>query len=251
MRQIILDTETTGLEASQGHRIIEIVGLEMLNRKLTGRYIHFYCHPERDIDPEAERVHGISLDFLADKPRFSALAPEIIDFISDAELIIHNAVFDLGFLNAEFERVDLPRVETLCAGVIDTLTMARELFPGKRNSLDALCDRYGIDRSERVRHGALIDCELLAEVYLSMTRGQESFAIEIDLDERHEELGAGSLPFERKPINIIYPSNEEREAHARYLTELDNCVNGICVWRQFSDAGTRAEPNAAAKQEPI
>lgn len=238
MRQIILDTETTGLEPSQGHRIIELVGLEMLNRKLTGRFIHFYCHPERDIDPEAERVHGISLDFLADKPRFSAVAQEIADFLRDAELIIHNAPFDVGFLNAEFERNGRGTVERLCAGVIDTLAMAREQFPGKRNSLDALCDRFEIDRSDRTLHGALIDCELLAEVYLSMTRGQESLAMEIELGEDTDQTTAGALTFERKPIRIIYPNEEERQNHQQYLDALDKTVRGQCVWRQLSARST-------------
>ncbi|MDR2838209.1 MAG: DNA polymerase III subunit epsilon, partial [Azonexus sp.] len=174
MRQIILDTETTGLDPRQGHRIIEIAALEMTNRRLTGRHLHKYINPEREIDEGAQAVHGISLDFLADKPKFADIADEFLDFINGAELIIHNAPFDLGFLNAELSRLDRVPVETLCNGVTDTLKMARDLHPGKRNSLDALCERYEIDNSSRTLHGALLDTELLAEVFLAMTRGQNS-----------------------------------------------------------------------------
>lgn len=242
MRQIILDTETTGLEPSQGHRIIEFAGLEMVNRKLTGRSLHLYIHPERDIDPDAERVHGISLDFLADKPRFAAVGPEIADFLRDAELIIHNAPFDVGFLNAEFDRIGIERVSTLCASVIDTLVMARDQFPGKRNSLDALCDRFEIDRSNRTLHGALIDCELLGEVYLWMTRGQNSLVMDIDLDVGGgADLGA--LEFERKPITILRPNTEELAAHATYLDDLDKAVKGTCLWRSL-ESPPAAEPQA-------
>ncbi|WP_024301750.1 DNA polymerase III subunit epsilon [Pseudogulbenkiania sp. MAI-1] len=234
MRQIILDTETTGLEPSQGHRIIEFAGLEMVNRKLTGRSLHLYIHPEREIDPDAERVHGISLDFLADKPRFASVGPEIADFLRGAELIIHNAPFDVGFLNAEFERLGIERIDTLCASVIDTLVMARDQFPGKRNSLDALCDRFEIDRSNRTLHGALIDCELLGEVYLWMTRGQNSLVMDIDLDAGGgAELAA--LEFERKPIKVIRASEEELSAHAAYLDELDKAVKGTCLWRSLEN----------------
>jgi DNA polymerase-3 subunit epsilon len=234
MRQIILDTETTGLEAAQGHRIIEFAGLEMVNRKLTGRHLHLYFHPDRAIDPDAERVHGISLDFLADKPRFSAVAHEVVDFLRDAELIIHNAPFDVGFLNAEFSRAGVGPVAGLCAGVIDTLPMARDQFPGKRNSLDALCDRFGIDRSNRSVHGALIDCELLAEVYLSMTRGQESLVMDIDLDD-NTSLGADGLHFERKPLRVLAATAEEETAHAGYLDELDRACKGRCVWHALTE----------------
>ncbi|TDR77924.1 DNA polymerase III subunit epsilon [Paludibacterium purpuratum] len=230
MRQIILDTETTGLEPSQGHRIIEFAGLEMVNRKLTGRHLHLYFHPDRAIDPDAERVHGISLDFLSDKPRFSSTGREVVDFIRDAELIIHNAPFDVGFLNAEFDRIGIAPVTQLCAGVIDTLAMARDQFPGKRNNLDALCDRFDIDRSNRTLHGALIDCELLAEVYLSMTRGQESLAMDIDLDDGPLDLqhGAG---FERKPLTVLATGGAELAEHRGYLDDLDKIVKGSCLWR--------------------
>lgn len=230
MRQIILDTETTGLEPSQGHRIIEFAGLEMINRKLTGRHLHLYFHPERAMDPDAERVHGISLDFVADKPRFASTGPELVEFIRDADLIIHNAPFDVGFLNAEFERIGIEPVDKLCPNVIDTLAMARDQFPGKRNNLDALCDRFAIDRSNRTLHGALIDCELLAEVYLSMTRGQESLAMDIELEDGPGDLAHG-LGFERKPLIVQRATADELQAHQQYLDQLDQIVKGRCVWR--------------------
>ncbi len=234
MRQIILDTETTGLEPSQGHRIIEFAGLEMVDRKLTGRHLHLYMHPEREIDPDAERVHGISLDFLADKPKFHAVADELVEFISGAELIIHNAPFDVGFLNAEFSRLGIAPVDKLCALVTDTLRMARDTFPGKRNSLDALCDRFEIDRSNRTLHGALIDCELLAEVYLWMTRGQESLMM--DAGPGEGESGTGlNLAFERKPLMVLAPTAEELAAHQEYLDLLDKTVKGSCLWRSIEN----------------
>ncbi|MGL6071284.1 DNA polymerase III subunit epsilon [Craterilacuibacter sp.] len=236
MRQIILDTETTGLEPSQGHRIIEFAALEMVDRKLTGRHLHLYMHPERAIDPDAQRVHGISLEFLEGKPRFAAIAAEIADFIADSELIIHNAPFDIGFMNAEFERVGLPQVAGQCASVIDTLVMARDQRPGKRNSLDALCDHFDVDRSNRTVHGALIDCELLAEVYLWMTRGQESLVMDIEPEER-EVNTLELVSFERKPIPVLRASTEEQQAHEHYLDALDKSVKGVCLWRQLAVGG--------------
>ena len=172
MRQIFLDTETTGLEHKLGHRIIEIAGVEMRNRRLTQRHFHHYINPERDIDAGALEVHGITLAFLQDKPRFADIAAEFLEFIRDAELIIHNAPFDIGFLNAELARLDMAPVDTICHSVQDTLRMAKELFPGKRNNLNALCERYNVDNSHRTLHGALLDAEILAEVYVDMTRGQ-------------------------------------------------------------------------------
>ncbi|MCP9760647.1 DNA polymerase III subunit epsilon [Aquitalea sp. S1-19] len=236
MRQIILDTETTGLEPSQGHRIIEFAALEMVDRKLTGRHLHLYMHPERAIDPDAQRVHGISLEFLEGKPRFADVAAEISDFIADGELIIHNAPFDIGFMNAEFERAGLPMTAMQCAGVIDTLVMARDQFPGKRNSLDALCDRFDVDRSNRTVHGALIDCELLAEVYLWMTRGQESLAMDVEQEENGLET-LELLNYERKPIPVLRASEDELAEHAQYLDALDKSVKGVCVWRQLEAGG--------------
>jgi DNA polymerase-3 subunit epsilon len=239
MRQIILDTETTGLEPSQGHRIIEIAGLEMVDRKLTGRNLHLYFHPERQIDPDAERVHGISLDFLSDKPRFATTAHEVTDFLRDAELLIHNAPFDVGFLNAEFERIGAEPVSSLCASVVDTLAMARDLFPGKRNSLDALCDRFDIDRSNRTVHGALIDCELLAEAYLWMTRGQESLVMDIELDD-HSGMDAAALGLERKPLLVLRAEGQDLQEHQAYLDQLDKIVGGQSVWRMVESGGEPA-----------
>lgn len=229
MRQIILDTETTGLDPDQGHRIIEFAGLEMINRKLTGKHLHLYIHPERDIDPDAERVHGISLASLEGKPRFAQVAEQMADFMRDAELIIHNAPFDVKFLNAEFDRLGLPKIKQLVGQVTDTLAMARDQFPGKRNSLDALCDRFDIDRSNRTLHGALIDCELLSEVYLWMTRGQESLVMDIDVDAGSAQ--GGDIQFERKPLLVRRASEEEQAAHQGYLGELDKAVKGSCLWR--------------------
>ncbi|ATP27940.1 DNA polymerase III subunit epsilon [Chromobacterium violaceum] len=229
MRQIILDTETTGLDPQQGHRIIEFAGLEMVGRKLTGRHLHLYIHPEREIDPEAQRVHGISLEFLAGKPVFAKVAHEIADFLRDAELIIHNAPFDVGFLNAEFAKAGIEPVGKLCASVIDTLAEARDMFPGKRNSLDALCDRFEIDRSNRTLHGALVDCELLSEVYLWMTRGQESLAMDIEVELPGGD--AGAIQFERKPLKVLAASEAEEAEHQAYLDVLDKAVKGVCVWR--------------------
>ena len=240
MRQIILDTETTGLDP-QSHRLIEVAGLEMVNRKLTGRHLHLYIHPQRDIDPDAQRVHGISLDMLEGKPVFKAVAGEIADFLRDAELIIHNAAFDIGFLNAEFARVGLPATQKVAGNVIDTLAMAREIFPGKRNNLDALCDRFDIDRSNRTLHGALIDCELLADVYLAMSRGQESLEMAIEPDQGE----GGTLRLgNRKPLVVQKASEAECAVHSRYLELLDKKAGGPCVWRDYEPlppaAGTEA-----------
>ena len=233
MRQIILDTETTGLDPDQGHRIIEFAGLEMINRKLTGQHLHLYIHPERDIDPDAERVHGISLSSLEGKPRFAQVAEQMADFMRDAELIIHNAPFDVKFLNAEFDRLGLPKIKQLVGQVTDTLAMARDQFPCKRNSLDALCDRFDIDRSNRTLHGALIDCELLSEVYLWMTRGQESLVMDIDVDAGNTL--SGDIQFERKPLLVRRASEEELAAHQGYLGDLDKAVKGSCLWRTLEN----------------
>ncbi|UTH74849.1 DNA polymerase III subunit epsilon [Chromobacterium sp. IIBBL 290-4] len=234
MRQIILDTETTGLDPQQGHRIIEFAGLEMIGRKLTGKHLHLYIHPERPIDPDAQRVHGISLEFLEGKPVYAKVAQEIADFLRDAELIIHNAPFDVGFLNAEFGKLGLPPVHELCANVIDTLAEARDMFPGKRNSLDALCDRFEIDRSNRTLHGALVDCELLSEVYLWMTRGQESLAMDIDV-EVPGALSGQDIDFERKPLKVARANEAELAEHQAYLDTLDKTVKGACIWRALEN----------------
>ena len=234
MRQIVLDTETTGLDPRSGHRIIEVACIEMVNRRLTGRHLHKYTNPEREIDEGAQAVHGISLEFLADKPKFADIADEFLEFINGAELIIHNAPFDLGFLNAELRRLDRVPVETICSGVIDTLRMAKDLHPGKRNSLDALCERYEIDISGRTRHGALLDTELLADVFLAMTRGQNSLMIEPDAEVR-PQLDANGLARERKPLIVRRAAPEEIADHERVLAAIDKESKGACVWLPKSE----------------
>lgn len=229
MRQIVLDTETTGLDPRQGHRIIEVAGIELVNRRLTGRHLHKYVHPERDIDAGAQAVHGISLEFLADKPKFANIAEELAEFIRGAELIIHNAPFDIGFLNAEFDRLGFVPVGTLCHGVIDTLKMAKEIHPGKRNSLDALCERYEIDNSSRTLHGALLDTELLADVYLAMTRGQNSLMIDVDTAPQ-PQLGADGQVRQRKPLQVRRASEAELAEHDRVLAAIDKESKGTCIW---------------------
>ena len=229
MRQIVLDTETTGLDPRHGHRIIEVACIEMENRRLTGHHLHKYINPEREIDEGAQAVHGISLEFLADKPKFADVVDEFLDFINGAELIIHNAPFDLGFLNAELARLDRVPVETVCNGVTDTLRMAKDLHPGKRNSLDALCERYEIDNSQRTLHGALLDTELLAEVFLAMTRGQNTLMIEPDAAPRAQS-GKGGHAIERKPLLVRRASDEEIADHERVLAAIDKETRGGCLW---------------------
>ena len=229
MRQIVLDTETTGLDPRQGHRIIEVACIELVNRRLTGHHLHKYVNPEREIDAGAQAVHGITLEFLADKPKFADVVDEFLDFINGAQLIIHNAPFDIGFLNAELERLGRVPVTTVCNGVIDTLKDAKELHPGKRNSLDALCERYEIDNSSRTLHGALLDTELLAEVYLAMTRGQNALMIEPD-EAAPLRLGADGKVRERKPLLVRRASDEELAEHERMLAAIDKESKGACLW---------------------
>lgn len=238
-RQIILDTETTGLypnDLNNPDRLIEFAGLEMLNRQISGNNLHLYVHPQRDIPEDAVAIHGITLDKLVDKPVFAQVAQEIFNFIKGAELVIHNAKFDLAFLNAEFRRVGLPDVETVCT-VVDTLEMARARYPGQKASLDALCTRLGVDRSKRVLHGALIDCELLSGVYLAMTRGQ--FSLVDDL-EQHTILTAEShshfvndetASLVSVPLKVCFADEIEMTAHEAYLDGLDKAVNGQCLYR--------------------
>jgi DNA polymerase-3 subunit epsilon len=226
MRQVVLDTETTGLDPRSGHRIIEVACIEMENRRLTGRHLHKYTNPEREIDEGAQAVHGISLEFLADKPKFADIA---VEFISGAELIIHNAPFDLGFLNAELRRLDRVPVETICSGVTDTLRMAKDLHPGKRNSLDALCERYDIDNSGRTLHGALLDTELLADVFLAMTRGQNTLMIEPDAAPP-PNLGADGLARQRQPLLVRRAAADEQSEHERVLAGIDKESKGACIW---------------------
>ncbi|GAB2182330.1 DNA polymerase III subunit epsilon [Denitratisoma sp. agr-D3] len=227
LRQIVLDTETTGLEWRLGDRIIEVAGVELVDRKLTGRHFHRYVNPEREIDAGAQAVHGISSEFLADKPKFADIMDELADFIQDAELVIHNANFDVGFLNYEFSLLDREPIAQLCAGVVDTLRMARELRPGKRNNLDALCNEYGIDNSGRQLHGALLDAELLAEVYLAMTRGQESLVMELESPQVEINVTVSS---HRKPSPVIRATEAELADHERVLQEITKDGKGNCLW---------------------
>ncbi len=233
MRQIILDTETTGLEPSDGHRIIEIGCYELHYRRPTGRTFHHYINPDREVDEGALEVHGISNEFLADKPPFDAIAEAFVEFIKDAELIIHNAPFDVGFLDHELSLLggDWGRVGDY-AQVTDSLVMARQMHPGQRNGLDALCKRYGIDNTERELHGALLDAEILADVYLAMTGGQT--ALSLDATSAGEQHGAGDiqrLATDRAVLPVIGPNEAEASAHEDWLATLDEAVGGECLWR--------------------
>jgi DNA polymerase-3 subunit epsilon len=233
MRQVILDTETTGLDANLGHRIIEVAAVEMINRRLTGNHFHQYLNPQREIDPGAQQVHGISLEFLQDKPFFRDIAQDFIEFISDAELVIHNAPFDLGFLNSELKLIGLEPVAKYSPAVIDTLKMAKDLRPGQKNNLDALCRHYQVDNSSRTLHGALLDTELLAEVYLAMTRGQNSLMIEsADAGDHHADLGGDIVPHD---LVVLAATSDEMEAHLAYLVEIDKASKGACLWRALEN----------------
>ena len=228
-RQIVLDTETTGLEPELGHRVIELGAVELLNRRPTGNHFHYYVNPERQSDEAALQVHGISDEFLLDKPKFREIAAEFLDYISGAELIIHNAAFDIAFLNSELARVGLPPICDCCPTVIDSWQLARELHPGKRNGLNALCDRYAIDNSARTLHGALLDAQLLAEVYLAMTRGQESLLIALgDETPAHLEIDV----IEHYTLTVLVASAHELVAHEQYLIDLDKASQGACVWNR-------------------
>ena len=235
MRQIILDTETTGLSAENGDRIIEIGCVELLNRKFTGNNLHHYINPERDSHEDALKVHGISNEFLRDKPKFAAIADELLAYLAGAELIIHNAPFDIGFLNKELERLGRPPITDIVAGVTDSLVMAKEMFPGKRNGLDALCDRLGVDNSGRTLHGALLDAELLADVYINMTRGQD--ALLIDLGDAPDASGAvEAVDLRRFELPVITANDHEAQAHDAVLADLDKASKGKTVWRAFQGA---------------
>lgn len=225
MRQIFLDTETTGLYPAQGHRVIEVAAVEVINRRLTKNHFHYYLNPDREIDQGAQEVHGISLEFLQDKPRFADIAHDLIAFIADSELIMHNAPFDVGFLNSEFGLLGLKTVEDITAKVTDTLKMAKEMRPGQRNNLDALCRHFGIDNSKRTLHGALLDAELLADVYMAMTRGQESLMMALD---KPEQTGADVVPKINAPILVKLASADEQTAHEDYLAGL--AKSGNCIW---------------------
>lgn len=228
MRQIILDTETTGLDPRQGHRIIEVAGVEVVNRRLTNRHFHQYINPDREIDEGAQAVHGISSEFLADKPRFADIVDSFLDFIDGAELVIHNAPFDVGFLNAELELLGKSPVTSFCGSVTDTLKMARDNYPGKRNSLDALCERLEIDNSHRNLHGALLDAELLAEVYLVMTRGQDGLAMVFEESAASVALSHDASRLSQ--LKIVTASAADLQAHQQVLEQIQKESGGKCLW---------------------
>jgi len=230
MRQIFLDTETTGLSPDNGDRIIEIGCVELFNRKLTGNNLHFYLNPGRDSHEEALKVHGITTAFLKDKPRFEAVADELMAYLQEAEVIIHNAPFDVGFLNKELELMGRPSFTGLVGNVIDTLVMAKEMFPGKRNSLNALCDRLGVDNSGRVLHGALLDAELLADVYINLTRGQDALLMDAGPEQKegsslmYVDLSGFDLP-------VLAANDQEIEAHTAVIKQIEKSSGGKNIWQ--------------------
>jgi DNA polymerase III subunit epsilon len=234
-RQVILDTETTGLDPNQGHRIIEIACVEMINRRLTKNTFHQRIHPERAIDEGATQVHGISLEDLEHEPKFAAIAEAFLNYVDGAELIIHNAPFDVGFLNAELKRVAKPPITKICS-VTDTLSMARELHPGKRNTLDALCERYEVDNSARTFHGALMDAELLADVYIAMTRGQDSLAIGIEASAGAAGAMAGQPTKRPATLKVVRASVEEAALHTEHIARIDKASGGKAVWNALTVA---------------
>jgi DNA polymerase-3 subunit epsilon len=232
MRQIVLDTETTGLNPRSGDRVIEIGCVELINRQLTGNNFHTYLNPERDSEEGALAVHGLTTEFLSDKPKFAEIADAFRSYVADAEIIIHNAPFDVGFLDAELARLQVPRFRDLVGEVIDTLVRAKEMHPGKRNSLDALCDRYGVSNAHRALHGALLDAELLAEVYLAMTRGQNSLGMDlVDATDPDDTAGVAAQMIELGAIRVMQADAEELLAHEATLKNLDKEVKGRSVWR--------------------
>jgi DNA polymerase-3 subunit epsilon len=232
MRQLILDTETTGLNPRGGDRILELGCVELVNRRLTGNNLHFYINPERDSDPGALAVHGLTTEFLSDKPKFGEIVDQFRDFIQGADLIIHNAPFDIGFLDAEFALLGLPPVSNHCGEIIDTLAQAKQMFPGKRNSLDALCDRFGISNAHRTLHGALLDSELLAEVYLAMTRGQESLVIDmLGEAQTSNDIHTPRVALESLELLVIAANVDEIAAHEAVLDDLDKAIKRASVWR--------------------
>ena len=235
-RQIVLDTETTGLSPADGDRLVEIGCVELLERRLTGRHLHIYLNPERDSSEEALRIHGLTSAFLADKPKFRDVAQQLIDFVQDAEVIIHNAAFDVGFLDMELNRVGRPAFSSHVALVTDTLLMAKQMYPGKRNSLDALCDRLDVDNSGRTLHGALLDAELLADVYINMTRGQEALAIDADDTQPGTAVGGAHVDLSGFALPILHASEAERAAHDGVLADIDRSSGGKTIWRAAEQA---------------
>jgi DNA polymerase-3 subunit epsilon len=228
LRQVVLDTETTGLDPALGHRVIEIACVEVLNRRVTDSDFHLYLNPDRDSDPGALQVHGLTTEFLRDKPRFKDAVRDFLEFVAGSELIIHNAPFDIGFLDAELARIDLPPITQQIAGVVDSLRLAKALHPGRRNSLDALCERYGVDNSSRTLHGALIDARLLAEVYLAMTRGQESLV----MDSEAGTTSVGQIRVDTGALDlVVLPAGDaELAAHKAALEDVQKASRGRCVW---------------------
>lgn len=245
MRQIIIDTETTGLDPKQGHRIIELAALEVIDRRATGRTVHFRVDPEREIDAGATEVHGMTWEDLKGRPRFRDVAVEFADFARGAEWVIHNAPFDIGFLDTELQLAELGRCAEIHASLVDTLALAREMFPGKRNSLDALCERFGVDNAHRSVHGALLDAQLLTDVYLAMTRGQETLTIDMALPPAPAGAGAAdghavARAGPRPTVSVIAPTPLELAAHHEYLAALDRESKGRCVWLALDATGERA-----------
>jgi DNA polymerase-3 subunit epsilon len=235
MRQIFLDTETTGLSPETGDRVVEIGCVEMVNRRLTGRNLHVYLNPERPNSEEAVRVHGLTDEFLADKPVFATVAAEFVAYLQGAEVVIHNAAFDVGFLDAELRRVKQPGVATLAAGIVDTLAMAREAYPGKANSLDALCRRLEVDNSKRTLHGALLDAELLADVYVRLTRGQHSLVIDgpqEGSDGDDSDLADAAIDLSQFTLTVLAADADELSAHEKVLVDLDKASGGKTIFRQ-------------------
>lgn len=230
-RQVVLDTETTGLDPKLGHRIIEIAGVELVNRRLTGRHFHRYINPGRDSDEGALQVHGLTAEFLSDKPKFGEIIDEFLEYITGAQLIIHNASFDTGFLDSELALLRRKNLRSFCPDVTDTLRMAKDLHPGKRNNLDALCERYQIDNSARTLHGALLDAELLADVYLAMTRGQDSLIVEVEAT--REEVQAAVIKRGELKLNVVHASSGEIAAHEAQLVDIDKASGGA-LWRRAS-----------------
>jgi DNA polymerase III subunit epsilon len=233
-RQIVLDTETTGLNARLGDRVIEIGCVEVLSRRVTDRTFHRYVNPEREIEEGAARVHGIDREYLADKPKFVAIAAEFLDYVRGAELVIHNAGFDVEFLDRELELAGFGKLEQYVSGVVDSLALARDLHPAKKNSLDALCERYAVDHSHRTLHGALLDARLLAEVYLAMTRGQESLVMEL---ETPAAIAIATAGIDLSLLIVVRASPEEAAAHERYLDALDKEAKAGALWRRLAAQG--------------
>lgn len=236
-RQVVLDTETTGLDPAQGHRIIEIACVEMINRRLTRNNFYKRINPERNIDEGATQVHGITIEDLETEPKFGEIAEEFLAYVAGAELIIHNAPFDVGFLNAELLRVKKPPLTEICS-VIDTLAMARELHPGKKNSLDALCDRYEVDNSARTLHGALLDAELLSDVYIAMTRGQDSLAIGLEAGNSRNRSAEGNIGERPLHLKILGASADELRLHAEQVERINQVCGGKAIWGTVNDSTT-------------